>query len=106
MPAVDASHDNLRCGLCGQVMDAQHEQNHEEPVVSAGRSVEYVVVELRGATAHCQAVDAPSRISRTGAAGLAEQLGIDLPNLLGCHYTCWETPGEYGVFRSGFELLW
>lgn len=105
MPAVDASHDNVRCGLCGQVMDAQHEQNHEEPVVSAGRSTEYVVIELRGATARCQAVHAPSRMFKTGADALAEQLGIALPNLLGCHYTCWETPGEYGVFRRAFELV-
>jgi hypothetical protein len=42
---------------------------------------------------------------KTGADALAEQLGIALPNLLGCHYTCWETPGEYGVFRRAFELV-
>lgn len=105
MPAVDASQSNLRCGLCGQAMDARHEQKHKESGVSADRRVEYVVIELRGATAHCQAADAPSRTSKTGAAGLAEQLGIDLPDLLGRHYTCWETPGEYGVIRRGFELV-
>ncbi len=103
MPAMGASRDNSRCGLCGQAMDARHEQNHEEPGAGAGRRVEHVVVELRGATAHCQAADDPSRTSRTGAAGLAEQLGIDLSDLLGRRYTCWETRGEHGVVRSGFE---
>ncbi|MFJ9060270.1 hypothetical protein [Streptomyces sp. NPDC102409] len=67
--------------------------------------MEYVVVGLRGATAHCRAVDDPSRAFRTGADVLAEQLGIDLSDLLGRHYTCVETPGEYGVFRGRFELV-
>ncbi|MFD8034458.1 hypothetical protein ACFV3F_38120, partial [Streptomyces sp. NPDC059717] len=71
--------------------------------MSAGRRVEYVVVALRGAIAHCQAVDDPSRTSKTGADLLAKQLGIDLPDLLGRRYTCWETPTEYGVIRNGFE---
>ncbi|MEU2022995.1 hypothetical protein ABZ565_12605 [Streptomyces sp. NPDC016469] len=102
---MDASNDNVRCGLCGQVRDARHEQHHEEPAVGAGRSVEYVVVELRGATAHCQAVDEPTRMFRTGGDVLSGQLGIALPDLLGCHYRCWETPGEYGVFRRAFELV-
>jgi hypothetical protein len=100
---METSQDDSRCGLCGQVMDAGHEQHHEESVVGAGRRVEYVVIELRGACAHYQAADDPSRTSKTGAAGLAEQLGIDLPDLLGRHYTCWETPTEYGVIQSGFE---
>lgn len=105
MAAMPASEDALRCGLCGQVMDARHEQNHEESVVGAGRRVEYVVVELRGAIAHCRTAEEPSRTSRTGAADLAKYLGIDLPDLLGRHYTCWETPTEYGVIRGGFELV-
>lgn len=56
------------------------------------------------AYAHCRAVDDPSRAFRTGADVLAEQLGIDLSDLLARHATCVETPGEYGVFRSRFEL--
>ncbi|MEE1664241.1 hypothetical protein RCR19_01770 [Streptomyces sp. WAC07094] len=100
---MDAAKDDLRCGLCGQVMDAEHEQNHEESGMSAGRRVEYVVVALRGATAHCQAADDASRTSKTGADLLAKQLGIDLPDLLGRRYTCWETTTEYGVIRNGFE---
>ncbi|MFC8095348.1 hypothetical protein [Streptomyces sp. NPDC057301] len=102
---MDTSRDDLRCGLCGQVMNARHEQHHEESVVSAGRRVEYVVIELRGASALYQAADEPSRTRKTHAADLAKALGVDLPDLPGRHYTCWETPGEYGgVFRSGFEL--
>ncbi|MFF4088908.1 hypothetical protein ACFYY9_18795 [Streptomyces nigra] len=102
---MDTSQDNLRCGLCGQALTPRHEQHHAEPTVGTGRRVEYVVVELRGASALFQAADDPSRTRQTGAADLANHLGIDLPDLLGRHYTCWETPGEYGgVFRSGFQL--
>ncbi|MEU6548406.1 hypothetical protein [Streptomyces sp. NPDC046859] len=102
---MDTSQDDLRCGLCGQAVNPRHEQHHDGPGVGTGRRVEYVVVELRGASALFQAADDPSRTRQTGAADLAEQLGIDLPDLLGRHYTCWETPGEYGgVFRSGFQL--
>lgn len=86
-------------------MNPRHEQHHEEPVVGTRKRGEYVVVELRGASALFQAADGPSQTRQTGAADLAEQLGVDLPDLLGRHYTCWETPGEYGgVFRSGFQL--
>ncbi|MEX2985555.1 hypothetical protein [Streptomyces sp. C36] len=101
---MDTSQHDVRCGLCGQVMNARHEQNHEEPVVSAGRRVEYVVIGLRGAFALYQAADDPSRTFKTGADVLAEQLGIDLCELPGRHYMCWMTPGEYGVIQSGFEL--
>jgi len=55
------SQDDLRCGLCGQVLDGRHEQHQAESVVSAGRRVGYVVTELRGACAHFQADDAPQR---------------------------------------------
>ncbi|MER6678665.1 hypothetical protein [Streptomyces sp. NPDC000983] len=102
---MDTSGDGLRCGLCGQVMNARHEQHHEEWAVSAGRRVEYVVIGLRGAHALYQAADEPSRTRKTHAADLAKALGVDLPGLPGRHYTCRETPGEYGgIFRSGFEL--
>ncbi|MEU1541768.1 hypothetical protein ABZ461_27395 [Actinacidiphila glaucinigra] len=101
---MDTSRDDPRCGLCGQAMDGRHEQHHGEPAVGAGRRVEYVVIGLRGAHALYQAADDPSRTRRTGADVLAEQLGIDPPDLPGRRYTCWEMPGEYGgVFRSGFE---
>ncbi|MGW6738119.1 hypothetical protein [Streptomyces sp. NPDC055013] len=67
--------------------------------------MEYVVIGLRGAHALFQAADESSRTRKTHAADLAKALGVDLPDLPGRHYTCWETPGEYGgVFRSGFEL--
>ncbi|MBM7443228.1 hypothetical protein [Streptomyces sp. HB132] len=102
---MDTSRDDLRCGLCGQAANARHEQHHEEPVASAGRRVEYVVIGLRGANALYHAADEPSRTRKTDAADLATALGVELPDLPGRHYTCWEMPGEYGgVFRSGFEL--
>lgn len=105
MPPVDTSRDDLRCGLCGQVVNALHEQHHEESVVGAGRRVEYAVIGLRGANALYHAADEPSRTRKTGAADLAKALGVELPDLPGRRYTCWEVPGEYGgVFRSGFEL--
>ncbi len=105
MLPVDTSRDDLRCDLCGQVGNARHEQHHEKSVVGAGRRVEYVVIGLRGANALYHAADEPSRTRKTGAADLARALGVELPDLPGRHYTCWEAPGEYGgVFRSRFEL--
>ncbi len=94
----------MSCGLCGQSPSGVHEQHGNEAVVGAGNRVRYVIVELRGATACYQAVDDPSRAGKTGAAWLAQELGTDLSDLPGRHYTCWETPAEYGVIRKGFEL--
>ncbi|MET9656696.1 hypothetical protein [Streptomyces sp. NPDC006510] len=105
--AVDTSRDELCCGLCGQpssAQHAQHAQHGEGSVAGAAKRVEYVVVELRGALAHYRAADDLSRAGKTVAAGLAENLGIDPADLPGCRYTCLETPVEYGVIRSGFEL--
>lgn len=96
MPPVDTSRDDLRCGLCGQVVNARHEQHHEGSAVGAGRRVEYVVIGLHGANALYHAADEPSRTRRTSAANLAKALGVGLPDLPGRHYTCWEVPGEYG----------
>lgn len=44
MPPVDTSRDDLRCGLCGQVVNARHEQHHEGSAVVAGRRAECVVI--------------------------------------------------------------
>ncbi|WP_051795094.1 hypothetical protein [Streptomyces sp. NRRL S-87] len=101
---MDGAHDDDRCGLCGQVRDDQHDRQHEESQVGEGRRVEYVVVALRGALAHYQAADDPSRTFKTGADVLAQGLGIDQADLLGRHYTCWVTPTEYGVIQNGFEV--
>ncbi|MFJ5548522.1 hypothetical protein [Streptomyces sp. NPDC093225] len=92
---MDGAHDDCRCGLCGQ---------HEEPQVGGGRRVEYVVVEIRGATAHYQAADDSSGTFKTGADFLSRELGIDQADLLGRHYSCWVTPTEYGVIENRFEL--
>ncbi|MFI5972999.1 hypothetical protein [Streptomyces sp. NPDC051452] len=94
------------CGLCGRPLDAQHSpQEHDFPTsAEPGNRVEYVVVEVRGAVAHYQAVDNPSKTNKTGAVELAEELGIDSSTLVGRHYTCLVTPAEYGVIRSDFRL--
>ncbi|MEU1366299.1 hypothetical protein ABZ454_09185 [Streptomyces sp. NPDC005803] len=87
-------------------MDAHeaHRQHDNDQPARKGRRVAYVVVELRGATAHFQATDDPDRTFRTGAADLAGQLGIDVSELLGRPCTCWVEPTEYGVIRSDFTL--
>ncbi|MGQ4486485.1 hypothetical protein LRE75_36790 [Streptomyces sp. 372A] len=101
---MDTSGDDVRCGLCGQAAHAQHEEHHEESVVRAGKRVEYVVTGLLGALALFDSADEPSRTRKTDAAVLARALGVELLDLPGRHYTCWEVPGEYGgVFRSDFK---
>ncbi|MFE9856427.1 hypothetical protein [Streptomyces sp. NPDC005780] len=94
------------CGICGQPVKGHdaHQQHDEGRPARRGKSVTYVVVELRGATAHFQATDDPTRTFRTGAADLAGQLGIGPSGLLDCRYTCWVEPTEYGVVRSEFTL--
>ncbi|MFE3070487.1 hypothetical protein [Streptomyces sp. NPDC059247] len=66
--------------------------------------MEYVIVELRGALALYRAADDALRTGKTVAAGLAQELGVGIADLPGRRYTCWETPAEYGVVQSGFEL--
>ncbi|MFE0652504.1 hypothetical protein ACFVZH_28390 [Streptomyces sp. NPDC059534] len=101
---MGTTRNKLSCGLCGQPFGAQHEQHGRGSMAGAGKRVEYVVIELRGALAYYQATADHSRTGKTVAAGLAEELGIDLADLPGCRYTCWETPAEHGVIESGFEL--
>ncbi|XEC32946.1 hypothetical protein JAO84_25050 [Streptomyces fradiae] len=81
-----------------------HKQHHDDKPARKGSRVAYVVVELRGATAHFQAADDPGRTFKTGATDLAGQLGIDVSDLVGRSYTCWVEPTEYGVIRSDFKL--
>ncbi|GAA3000679.1 hypothetical protein GCM10020229_11100 [Kitasatospora albolonga] len=99
--AMETSRNEELCGICGQLVDSQH----VHAGVDAGERIEYVVVEIRGVTAHYQAVKNPSRTLRTGAPMLAQQLGIELSELLGRHYTCLVTPAEYGEIRSQFKLV-
>ncbi|MGW6208575.1 hypothetical protein ACWF9B_33660 [Streptomyces sp. NPDC055089] len=103
---MDTQHEGARCGICGQAIEGHdaHQQDKDGRPARKGRSVTYVVVELRGATAHFQATDDPTRTFRTGAADLAGQLGIDLSGLPGRRYTCWVEPTQYGVVRSEFTL--
>ncbi|GAB3960920.1 hypothetical protein GCM10029978_011710 [Actinoallomurus acanthiterrae] len=92
------------CGTRGQPLDDRH--THGESRASAsreGRRVEYVVVGQRGATASYQAVEDSSRTYKTGAAELAEQLGIDESSLVGCRFNCWVEPAEYDVIRRDYR---
>ncbi|HEY9329915.1 MAG TPA: hypothetical protein VIS09_17025 [Streptomyces sp.] len=102
---MNSPREDERCGICGQPLDAHdaHQQHDDGRPARKGKRVAYVVVELRGATAHYQATDDPSRTFKTGASDLAGQLGIEASGLLGCQYTCWVEPTEYGVIRSDFK---
>ncbi|MET9435816.1 hypothetical protein [Streptomyces sp. NPDC006551] len=102
---MDASRNDSGCGLCGQALSTQHDQHGDGSMTGVGKRVEYVVVELRGALARYQAAGDLSQTDKTVAAGLAEELGIGLVDLVGCRFTCWETPAEYGVIQSGFKLV-
>ncbi|MFF7779995.1 hypothetical protein ACFZCG_36910 [Streptomyces tanashiensis] len=103
---MDILRDDMRCGICGQLMDAHdaHQQHDDGTPAREGRRVTYVVVALRGATAHYQAIDDPTQTFKTGADWLTEELGIDLSSLVGRQYTCWVEPAEYGVIQSDFKL--
>ena len=77
----------------------------EAEAPSAGRRDEYVVIELRGATAHYEPVGDATRTFKTHAASLADELGIEVAELIGCRYSCWVKPDAYGVTRSDFRLI-
>lgn len=92
-----------KCGICGQPLEGGH--GHGDSSSSReGKRIEYVVTGQRGATVHYQAVEDPSRTYKTGATGLAEQLGIKEESLVGRNFSCWVEPAEYGVIRSDFRL--
>jgi hypothetical protein len=102
---MDVSQEIPRCGICGRPLDDRHTHGESGASVSReGRRVEYVVVGQRGATASYQAAEDSSRTYKTGAAELAEQLGIEESSLVGCHFNCWVKPADYGVIRSDFRL--
>ncbi|MET9437714.1 hypothetical protein [Streptomyces sp. NPDC006551] len=103
---MDTLREDERCGICGQPLNAHdtHQQHDDGQSARKGKRVTYVVVEVRGAIALYQAVDDPTEASKTGAAGLAEQLGIHLSDLPGRRYSCWVEPAEYGVIQSDFKL--
>ncbi len=61
--------------------------------------------ELRGAIAHYQPVGDATRIFKTHAVSLADELGIEVAELIGCRYSCWVEPDPYGVTRSDFRLI-
>jgi hypothetical protein len=102
---MDVSPEIPKCGICGRPFDGRHGHGDLGASTSReGRRVEYVVVSQRGATANYQVVEDSSRTYKTGAAELAEQLGIEESSLVSCHFNCWVEPAEYGVIRRDFRL--
>ncbi|MCX5138613.1 MULTISPECIES: hypothetical protein [unclassified Streptomyces] len=102
---METPREDARCGVCGQSTTTHDAHQHDDGrPARKGKRVAYVVVELRGATAHFQAADDAGRTFKTGASDLAGQLGISPADLLGRQYTCWVEPTEYGVIRSDFTL--
>ena len=102
---MDLPQEIPECGICGQPLDDQHTHGKLDASASReGRRVEYIVVGQRGATASYQPVEDSSRTYKTGAAELAEQLGIEESSLVGCRFSCWVEPAEYGVIRRDFQI--
>jgi hypothetical protein len=63
------------------------------------------VTAKRGGIAEFREVDGESRVRKTDAATLAYQLGVEEVSLLGCQFSCWVAPAEFGVIRSDFRLI-
>lgn len=73
---------------------------HESTQVrKPGKRAAYVVTELRGATAHYQPAEDSARTFKTGATDLANNLRIGVAELVGCRFSSWAEPAEYGVQR-------
>lgn len=103
---MDVSPETPKCGICGQPLEGRHDHGDGDSSRSReGKRIEYVVTSQRGATVHYQAVGDPSRTYKTGATGLADQLGIEEESLVGRNFSCWVEPAEYGVVRRDFRLL-
>jgi hypothetical protein len=98
---VNAPDRDSVCGICGQHDHGRAGDTAERP----GRRIEYVVIGTRGELAHYQATGNPSKTFRTVAAGLAAQLGVPEPELVGSRFSYWVEPAEYGVIRSDFRPL-
>ncbi|MDX2548273.1 hypothetical protein ACOT81_43875 [Streptomyces sp. WI04-05B] len=75
----------------------------EEPDLSGGRRVEYVVTGIRGALVDAHAVDDPTNKYVSSAAVLAHDLKTEVAPLLGCHFTCRVVPGNPGTFFVDFQ---
>ncbi|MEV6116024.1 hypothetical protein AB0L59_26885 [Streptomyces sp. NPDC052109] len=84
------------------VVSCDHEG--EEPDLSGGRRVEYVVTGIRGALVDAHAVDDPTNKYVTSAAVLSQNLKTEVGSLLGRHFSCRVVPGNPGTFFVDFQL--
>ncbi|GAA4983895.1 hypothetical protein [Kitasatospora paranensis] len=76
----------------------------EEPDLSGGRRVEYVVTGIRGALVDAHAVDDPTTRYVSSAAVLSQNLKTEVASLLGCRFSCRVVPGNPGTFFVDFQL--
>ncbi|MGW0211867.1 hypothetical protein ACWDZ8_41230 [Streptomyces sp. NPDC003233] len=96
--------DQPKTGLSdvlAHVMNCDHDG--EEPDLSGGRRVEYVVTRIRGALVDAHAVDDPTNKYVSPAAALAQNLKTEVGSLLGCHFSCRVVPGNPGTFFVDFQ---
>lgn len=97
--------DHPKTGLgdvLAHVVNCDHEG--EEPDLSGGRRVEYVVTGIRGALVDACAVDDPANKYVSPAAVLAQNLKTEVGSLLGCHFSCRVVPGNPGTFFADFQM--
>ncbi|MFI1979939.1 hypothetical protein [Streptomyces wedmorensis] len=97
--------DNPKTGLgdvLAHVVNCDHEG--EEPDLSGGLRVEYVVTGIRGALVDAHAVDDPANKYVTSAAVLSQNLKTDVGSLPGLRFSCRVVPGNPGTFFVDFQL--
>ncbi|MGW7261581.1 hypothetical protein [Streptomyces sp. NPDC054834] len=98
--------DQPKTGLgdvLAHVMNCDHDG--EEPDLSGGRRVEYVVTGIRGALVDAHAVDDPTNKYVSSAAVLSQNLKTEVRSLLGCHFSCRVVPGNPGTFFVDFRMV-
>ncbi|QFZ78362.1 hypothetical protein GFH48_38265 [Streptomyces fagopyri] len=97
--------DHPKTGL-GDVLAhvANCDHDGEEPDLSGGRRVEYVVTGIRGALVDARAVEDPTKKYVSTAAVLAQNLKTEVGSLPGCHFSCRVVPGNPGTFFVDFQM--
>ncbi|WP_393073084.1 hypothetical protein [Streptomyces sp. LN704] len=98
--------DHPKTGLgdvLAHVVNCDHDG--DEPDLSGGRRVEYVVTGIRGALVDARAVDDPTKKYVSSAAVLAQNLKTEVGSLPGCHFSCRVVPGDPGTFFVDFQRV-
>jgi hypothetical protein len=84
---------------------ANCDHDGEDPDLSGGRRVEYVVTGIRGALVDARAVDDPAKKYVSPAAVLAQNLRTEVGSLPGCRFSCRVVPGDPGTFYVDFRRI-